>query len=467
MIIEFYYLVTDKKECGVIYNEGVGILSAIAKEKNCQTSLHMFDLADFRKGFNIKENINIHAISFPSQQFSLAVQLINKIKSEDKGNGLIVVGGVHATVDRQSVIALENVDVVVSGEGEEAMKWIIDNYDLIKTHPDKCNIPNSYIKGTPIKPLQKADYVDLDTLPYPLRSIFNKKLLKRSPEFILSRGCPFSCSFCANEFYNKIFGMKIRKKSPEYCIGELEDSFSVLGICKDTMLIFHDDVFLLDLNWLQSFSKLYKKHFNNPFRCNTTASYVTDEKIKLLKEMNCSEVWVGIESGNEEYRNTVLNKKISNKQIVKAFDTINRHGLKGISFNMLGGPGETVEQVKDTIKLNLESKVYSTTTGIFIPFPGTTLYEKELLKDNVREFTEDEKGMGVTISGLKRKNIDDKDYFYWSQILLSSVENNKFRYYVALCLKYISIPPKFLRKLRFFIEYFNRRKIVFDRSSDE
>ncbi len=462
MIIEFYYLGTDKKKCGVIYNEGVGVLAALAKEKNCQISLHMFDLADFRKGFKIKENINIHAISFPSQQFSLAVQLINKIKLEDKGNGLIVVGGVHATVDRQSVIALENVDIVVSGEGEEAMKWIIDNYDLIKTHPDKCNIPNSYIKGTPVKPLQKADYIDLDTLPYPLRSIFNKKLLKRSPEFILSRGCPFSCSFCANEFYNKTFGKKIRKKSPEYCMGELEDAFSVLGIYKDTMLTFHDDVFLLDVNWLQSFSKLYKKHFNNPFRCNTTASYVTDEKIKLLEEMNCSEVWVGIESGNEEYRNTVLNKKVSNKQIIKAFDTINRHGLKGISFNMLGGPGETVEQLKDTIKLNLESKVYSTTTAIFVPFPGTTLYENELRKDNIREFTEDEKCEGVSVSGLKRKNVDDKDYFYWRQMLLFSVENKKILYYLALCLKYISIPPKFLMKLNF-IKRFNIKRFVFDR----
>ena len=100
MIIEFYYLGTDHKKVGVIYNEGVGVLAAIAKEKNCQTSLRMFNLADFRKGFNIRENINIHAISFPSQQFSLAMQLINKIKLEDKGNGLIVVGGVHATVDR-------------------------------------------------------------------------------------------------------------------------------------------------------------------------------------------------------------------------------------------------------------------------------------------------------------------------------------------------------------------------------
>jgi len=460
MIIEFYYLGTDHKKVGVIYNEGVGVLAAIAKEKNCQTSLRMFNLADFRKGFNIRENINIHAISFPSQQFSLAMQLINKIKLEDKGNGLIVVGGVHATVDRQSVIALENVDVVVSGEGEEAMKWIIDNYDLIKTHPDKCNIPNSYIKGAPIKPLQKAGYVDLDTSPYPLRSIFNKKLLKRSPEFILSRGCPFSCAYCANEFYNKTFGMKIRKKSPEYCIGELEDSFSVLGIYKDTMLTFHDDVFLLDVNWLQSFSKLYKKNFNNPFRCNTTASYVTDENIKLLEEMNCSEVWVGVETGNEEYRNTVLNKKVSNKQIVKAFDTINRHGLKGISFNMLGGPGETVEQLKDTIKLNRECKVYRSTNAIFVPFPGTTLYENELRKDNIREFTEDETCEGVSLSGLKRKNVDDKDYFYWRQMLEFSVDNKKILYYLALCLKYLSVPPKFLVKLEFIKHFFRNRSII-------
>ncbi|MFC1590929.1 B12-binding domain-containing radical SAM protein [Thermodesulfobacteriota bacterium] len=464
MIITFYYLVTDKRNCSVIYNEGVSVLSAIAKEKGWQTSLIMLDLADFRRGFRIKDNVDIHAVSFASQQFILAARLINKIYSEDKGKGLIVVGGVHATVDRESVVALNNVDMVVSGEGEESLRWLLDNYQLVRTSPAMCNIPNVCIKGMPIQPLQKANYVDLNALPYPDRSIFNKALLRRNPEFILSRGCPFSCAYCANEFYNKTFGIKIRRKSPEYCMGELENAFSLLDISKETGLTFHDDVFLLHVNWLHSFSELYKKRFGNPFRCNTTASAVTEDKIKLLKEMNCSEVWVGIETGNEEYRKTVLNKNISNEQIVKAFDAINKYGLKGVSFNILGCPDETIEQVKDTISLNLECKVHSASVAIFVPFPGTTLYEKELLKNNVRELNEHEKNMGVSMSGLKQKNIEDSDYYYWAKILMFKVENKKVLYYAALVLKHVAFSPKILKKFSFLIRYLKKGKIVFDRS---
>lgn len=94
--------------------------------------------------------------------------LIDKISSEDHGHGKIVVGGVHATVDRQSIINLPNVDMVVSGEGEEFFEWLIENFDS----PDECTLPNVYVRGKPATALCKSNYAVLNLLPFPDRSIF-------------------------------------------------------------------------------------------------------------------------------------------------------------------------------------------------------------------------------------------------------------------------------------------------------
>tara|TARA_Y100000294_G_scaffold103421_1_gene96030 strand:- start:186 stop:968 length:783 start_codon:yes stop_codon:yes gene_type:complete len=260
--------------------------------------------------------------------------------------------------------------------------------------------------------------------------------------------------------------MKIRKKSPEYCVGEIDDAFSLLDIHSDTMLTFHDDVFLVDNNWLYSFSELYRKTFNNPFRCNTTATAIKEEKVRLLKEMNCSEVWIGVETGNEEFRRNVLNKKCSNNQIIKAFDIINKYGLRGVSFNLFACPGETEEHVKDTIELNLKAKVYSVTSAMFVPFPGTTLYDKELGKDNIRDLSEEEKDLGVSNSGLKEKNITNNDYYYWRLMLRCKTENRMFLYNLLVILKYFSFPAELLKKTKPLVKkYLVRNRIVFDRST--
>jgi radical SAM superfamily enzyme YgiQ (UPF0313 family) len=333
------------------------------------------------------------------------------------------------------------------------------------------------MKGTELRPLQNADYVDLNLLPIPDRSLFEKNLLQKAPEFIFSRGCPFSCSYCANEFLNSTFGKKVRRKSPEYCLAELENSFDVLNIAEDTILTFHDDVFLLDPRWLEDFGKLYKQSFSNPFRCNTTASLVTEDRVRFLKEINCREIWVGVETGSEELRSRVLGKKISNEQIEKAFDLINKHGLRGISFVMLGCPGETAAHVEDTLKLLKRCKVYLPTVSMFTPYPGTTLHREAAAEDNIREFTEEEDDT-FSATGMKRKNLTDAEYAYYADLIHFQAQSPPL-YYLIRAAHRVGISssqlkrlqessPTFIgllrRALRRIVGLFLRKRIEFDRS---
>ncbi|MBN2140994.1 MAG: B12-binding domain-containing radical SAM protein [Desulfovibrionaceae bacterium] len=438
MKIDFYYITTNKVRRPVIYNEGVAVLSALARERGAETSLQRVDLADYRNAaFSVDPEADVHAVSFASQQHSLAYRVVAEINAR-RGRGIIIVGGVHATVARDEVAAMPGVDLVVSGEGEQAMQRLLDN----PAAPlEGFDLPNCHLPGRPLAPLTRTEYVDLNSLPLPDRSIFERPLLREKPEFIFSRGCPFSCRYCANEFFNKTFGFKMRRKTPEYALAELENAFSTLDIAPDTLLIFHDDVFILDLEWLESFGALFRKRFKNPFRCNTIAKAMTEDKARLLRDMNCVEVWVGIESGDEAFRRRVLNKQVSDQEIVRAFELIDRYGLKGVSFNLFGCPGETIENLKRTFELNKRCKVYNTSTSIFYPFPGTSLYDQETARGNVRELSDEENDSGVSVFALKDYQVSRRDYFYYAKLLQSYVNHLRLEHYGLRLLKALGVDP--------------------------
>jgi len=444
---------------GVIYNEGVAILLALFRHKHIECSLKLIDLADYKKGIQIDTEAEIHAVSFSSLQFPLAKMFIKSL-TDKKPEGAIIVGGIHATVSPESCLEIPHIDAVVAGEGENFITWLIENWPCSL---EKCTLPNIYPKGRPFTPLQRCDYVGLNTLPYPDRSSFNKESLRRAPEFILSRGCPFSCSYCANEYLNGIYGCRIRRKSPEYAIAELHDAFRIIDIPENRIITFHDDVFLLDIEWLSLFSQLYKKDFKNPFRCNTTASAVTDENVKILKEMNCAEVWIGIESGDEQYRKKILKKNISDEQIAKAFNTVHKYDLKAVSFNIMGCPGETVKDIKKTMELNRRCRVFHTSCSLFVPFPGTSLYEQEKAKNNIRELSIEEADLGAGISGLKNKPVSDREYVMYLKLLPLYSQGNWLLYFIVLIagnLGILQVLLPILKKFKYLIKrYFKIQKI--------
>jgi radical SAM superfamily enzyme YgiQ (UPF0313 family) len=100
-----------------------------------------------------------------------------------------------------------------------------------------------------------------------------------------------------------------------------------------------------------------------------------DEIAALLRDANCDEIRMGIESGNEFLRNQVLAKNISNEQIINAFRTAKRFGLRRLSYNMIGIPFETEETIRETLELNRGIEPDSLRVSLFQPYLGTLLYE--------------------------------------------------------------------------------------------
>ena len=78
---------------------------------------------------------------------------------------------------------------------------------------------------------------------------------------------------------------------------------------------------------LQELADLYSKEIRLPFWLQTRPETITEERIRLLKKMNVSNINIGLEHGNEKYRREVLKRAMSNDLIISAFKILNNANI--------------------------------------------------------------------------------------------------------------------------------------------
>lgn len=316
------------------------------------------------------------AVSTMTTNYESAIKTLKKIHARCP----VITGGVHPTISPEEVISEKIIDILCVGEGEEALPELCR---AIEEGRDYTNIQNLWVKNN--GKLYKNDvrpFVDLDTLPCPDWSIFDPRHLFRpfmgeiykGSFYISSRGCPGACTYCVNLTLRNKFkncGRYFRYQKPDTTIAhltEIKQKYSA------TWFKFGDDTFLLQpLKNLHELAERMKP-LNIQFGCSVRPDTVTEEKVKLVKDMGCVAMSVGIETGNEKIRRSVLNRQISDEQIERAFKIINDQGIRISTFNLIGLPMERRENVFETIAFNKKLNVKSANVYILYPFPGTKIY---------------------------------------------------------------------------------------------
>ncbi|MFX0134402.1 MAG: B12-binding domain-containing radical SAM protein, partial [Candidatus Hodarchaeota archaeon] len=260
---------------------------------------------------------------------------------------------------------------VCIGEGELPLLKLIDCLENQRAYENTqsfwFSIGDQIIKNE-VHPLVE----NLDELPFPDRSIFNYKDIFDYPGFIFARGCPYNCTYCINHKLQKIYqnkGKFIRFRSVEKAIKEIEMTIADFKIRK---LYIDNDTFNMNYEWLKNFCEAYES-IRLPFICNLRAEGVTEEITQMLKRAGCEQVNIGLETGDFSLRKSILNRKMSNKQIISAFKMAKKAGLKTFSFNMVGFPEETPTRFQKTILLNSIIKPENMQISIFYPYLGTVL----------------------------------------------------------------------------------------------
>jgi radical SAM superfamily enzyme YgiQ (UPF0313 family) len=286
-------------------------------------------------------------------------------------------GGPHPTFYHE-FIKEDYLDAICLGEGEGAILELVEAY---KNGQDISGISNLIVKKdgriyeNELRPLIE----DLDSIPLPDFNIYSRYNFFKNQRngFILTgRGCPFQCSFCFNKLYNKMYNGKgkiIRKRKVSEVISEIKTLIMVNANIKH--INFLDDIFILSVDWLDEFLPRYAKEVNLPFSCSAHVNLVNEDIIRRLKGANCFSIRLGIESGNEYLRNTILKKGITDKQIIESTSWIKKYKLRFLVYNIFGSPGENLDTALETFGLIKNIRPTYAWCSLLQPYPGTEIYE--------------------------------------------------------------------------------------------
>lgn len=432
----------------VQYNHGIASLSATLKAAGHKTSLLILRE---RAYIPLKKKISSFApdvicFSIVSNYWNLSCLLARDIKRDFTVK--IFAGGMHCSIFPESYTIDSPFDGICRGEGEEALLELAGRMQLQKPYYD---VKNFWFKkdGGLIKNDIRSLIQDLDTLPFPDRDIFPSKIYE-AKRFIFTRGCPFDCSYCSNKAYRDLIkgkGKIIRFRSVDKAIEEIKDCVETYN---PKTLAFDDDSFNKNHEWFEEFVTRYKRgHSFPPFGCNTRPELIAESSIKLFKEANCRQINIGIESGDPNIRSKVLNRQMSDEQIINAFTLAKKYGIETYSFNMIGIPGETINNFKKTIQLNQLIQPDKLQISIFYPYPGTKL------GDVCRE------------KGFLNKG-DVYSYFYQSCLMLPDFSRRRilinkllFQFNVYKVKSIIKAFYFLYRDIREYLEYRNKVWTVF------
>jgi anaerobic magnesium-protoporphyrin IX monomethyl ester cyclase len=168
----------------------------------------------------------------------------------------------------------------------------------------------------------------------------------------------------------------MRRHSVDEVIGEIDYILSHYERIK--MLIFDDDIFTFDREWLREFSEKYRQVTRMGFVVNAHVKVFDEDVARSLKEAGCRIVKFGLESGSDRIRRNVLNRYMSNAEIERAFGIAHKFGLHTSAFVMIGLPLEEEEDILATIRLLSRMQPGRFRWSLFFPFIGTRAYDVAL-----------------------------------------------------------------------------------------
>lgn len=360
----------------------IGLLYIGAVLEDANFNVQVLDpLPDDNEFFNkVKEfNPSLIGISLLTTQFEKAKNMIKGLKSVVP-NAVYCCGGVQPTAQPEETFKKINVDFLVFGEGEYTLLEICQRLSSGKTIDgvDGILFKNN---GKIIKNKGRKLIENLDELPLPGRHLvdFNwyltppgfirGRFYKRTTTLIATRGCPFQCIYCGS---NTVFGKKVRRRSAENVVGEIEHLISEYKI---DGYWFIDDTFTVNKNWVVEFcNMLLERGVSVKWACQARVDCISEKLLLLMKKAGCVQLDFGVESGSNKVLK-ILKKGTTSEMIISAFELAKRVGLRRFASFMIGSPGETREDIDAT--LTLAKRIDPDFTSFFYhtPFPGTESYK--------------------------------------------------------------------------------------------
>lgn len=401
-------------------------------------------------------------ISTISYDYSRTYHKLAKIVKSVIPECTLMMGGVYVTTCFDHVMEDDNIDIAMLGHAEERLDILVD--DLLNDRHERIEQTEgiAYRKGDKIivnplstnvadvKCMVKPDYSKTEILKYINRNDsiavnYVNESKKHFANILSSYGCPYNCIFCASR---SISGRKVVVRPAEDVLEEIDFLVRDCGI---EVLNIMDDNILFDKERAKYiFNEIIRREYGIEIRIDNLAIWHLDEEIlNIMKKAGVSRLCVSVESGCERVLHQIIRKPLKLEVVKPIRELCRKTGIFMIANFMIGLPGETWDEMRESLQFAEDCDFDMISIHIATPMPKTDLYayakEYGALGKNFSFF--DDSHFGVSVGYLETDEFTPKELetiraYEWDRINFSTKEKR-----MRIC-KIMELTEEELKELR-------------------
>ena len=337
------------------------------------------DEFDILTDFCCSHDIQVFGVGGLSGEYHDLARMVRYARKIDPDMFIVLGGGIVTADPKTTMMAFEDVDCGIIGEGEVTWVELLQALTTGKSLSSVRGIiyhENNVLKITD----SRSDIPDLDKLPFPDYEGFNyDKYLEQNPDLsdegkkytsvsvIGGRSCKYNCTFCFHPS-----GTKYRQRSLNSIFSEIDYLVSHYNI---SYIALREELFATDNDRVREFCRRIGK-YDVDWSIQLRIDCINQELVDILKDSRCRYLFLGVESAHDKVLKS-MRKGITLRQIEAALEMLGNAGLNVRSGVIFGDSEETYETAYFTLQWFLRNRlIYRLYADMIISFPGSELYKR-------------------------------------------------------------------------------------------
>jgi len=368
----------------------LALLTAILKKEGYTVRLidaNLENLDENQLKVRIKaENPDYVLVSGMTLEYKECVHKTFELTKEVSPHTITILGGIYPTLSINVATLDPHLDYIIRSEGEERLPDLLreihgkkefDKVDgLAYRKPGESNFTINPVvkraKNLDLFPIPDYSNFDMDKYLNVNQKYTQNFYFKRLPvgQLMTSRGCYYKCAFCSSA---RIYGNEVIFRSPQHVLSEIDMLVKNYGI-KELNIV--DDNILIDRKkFMELLQGLIDRKYDLQWKNNNMAVWLMDEEIlEKMKQSGCYQITLSIESGSP-HSLKLMKKPVVLENTYPIIKKIKELGIELCCRFIIGYPGETWDDIRQTFRYAEEIDVDAVLFSIATPLPNTELYE--------------------------------------------------------------------------------------------